>query len=227
MRCPRPATAASGTPLTRKATASSCGSRASCRNAEPRHGAPARARMSVTIPGARRPGMIDPQRRWSRHADGKPDYAGLLTFAGLRYTEDLADLAGVDAAIIGAPMDELVTDRPGTRFGPRAIRAASAPHGVHLEAGIDAFEELSVVDYGDAACVPANPESSHAAITALVAEVSSAGGMPGLFGRRYAGAAGRRPSDHPARGGGTGIGARPHRPRAFRHPHRHRPAPVG
>ena len=101
--------------------------------------------------------MIDPQRRWSRHADGKPDYAGLLSFAGLPYTEDLADLAGVDAAIIGAPMDELVTDRPGTRFGPRAIRAAGAPHGVHLEAGIDAFEELRVVDYGDAACVPADP----------------------------------------------------------------------
>ena len=71
--------------------------------------------------------MIDPQRRWSRHADGKPDYAGLLTFAGLPYTEDLADLAGVDAAIIGAPMDELVTDRPGTRFGPRGDRAAGAP----------------------------------------------------------------------------------------------------
>ena len=126
--------------------------------------------------------MIDPQRRWSRHADGKPDYAGLLTFAGLPYTEDLTDLDGVDVAIIGAPMDELVTDRPGTRFGPRAIRAAGAPHGVHLEAGIDAFEELRVVDYGDAACVPADPESSHAAITALVAEVASAGVMPVLLG---------------------------------------------
>src|SRR6476659_8773482 len=182
MRCPRPATAASGMRLTRRATASSCGSRARCRNAEPRHAAPPPARMSAPTPRARRPGMIDPQRRWSRHADGKPDYAGLLTFAGLPYTEDLADLAGVDAAIIGAPMDELVTDRPGTRFGPRAIRAAGAPHGVHLEAGIDAFEELRVVDYGDAACVPADPESSHAAITALVAEVASAGVMPVLLG---------------------------------------------
>jgi len=121
--------------------------------------------------------MIDPQRRWSRHADGKPDYAGLLTFAGLPYTEDLADLAGVDAAIIGAPMDELVTDRPGTRFGPRAIRAAGAPHGVHLEAGIDAFEELRVVDYGDAACVPADPESS-AGPTGDVTAFHTGGGFP-------------------------------------------------
>jgi agmatinase len=126
--------------------------------------------------------MIDPQRRWSRHADGKPDYAGLLTFGGLPYTEDLADLAGIDVAIIGAPMDELVSDRPGTRFGPRAIRAASAPHGVHLEAGIDAFEELRIVDYGDAAVAPADPEASHAAITALVAEVAGAGVIPVVLG---------------------------------------------
>ena len=126
--------------------------------------------------------MIDPQRRWSRHADGMPDYAGLLTFGGLPYTEDLADLADVDVAIIGAPMDELVTDKPGARFGPRAIRAASAPHGVHLEAGIDAFEELRVVDYGDAAVAPADPEGSHAAITALVAEVAGAGVIPVVLG---------------------------------------------
>jgi agmatinase len=126
--------------------------------------------------------MIDPQRRWSRHADGKPDYAGLLTFGGLPYTEDLTDLADVDVAIIGAPMDELVSDKPGTRFGPRAIRAASAPHGVHLEAGIDAFEELRIVDYGDAAVAPADPEASHAAITALVAEVAGAGVIPVVLG---------------------------------------------
>ena len=86
--------------------------------------------------------MIDPEKRWSHLADGKPDYAGLLTFAGLPYTEDPGELAGFDVAIIGAPMDELVSDRPGTRFGPRAIRSASAPGGPHLEAGVDAFTAL-------------------------------------------------------------------------------------
>jgi agmatinase len=126
--------------------------------------------------------MIDPQRRWAAYADGKPDYAGLLTYGGLPYTEDVAELAGIDVAIIGAPVDELVSDRPGTRFGPRAIRAASAPHGLHLEAGIDALEELRVVDYGDAAIVPADGAASHAAIRALVAEVAGAGVMPVLLG---------------------------------------------
>ncbi len=126
--------------------------------------------------------MIDPQRRWAQHADGKPDYAGLLTYGGLPYTEEPADLEGVDVAIVGAPMDELVSDRPGTRFGPRAIRAASAPHGPHLEAGIDALAELRVIDYGDAAIVPADPDASHAAIRALVSEVAGAGALPVLLG---------------------------------------------
>ena len=73
----------------------------------------------------------------------KPDYAGLLTYAGMPYTEDAAELAGVDVAIVGAPTDDLVSGQPGTRFGPRAIRAASCPPGPHLDAGIDGFEELA------------------------------------------------------------------------------------
>ena len=68
--------------------------------------------------------MIDPLERWRRYGE-KPDYAGLLTFGSLPYTQDPAELEGVDVAIVGAPTDDLVSDRPGTRFGPRAIRAAS------------------------------------------------------------------------------------------------------
>jgi arginase family enzyme len=67
--------------------------------------------------------MIDPLRRWAAYGE-KPDYAGLLMFGGLPYTEDPAELSGADAVIVGAPMDELTPDAPGTRFGPRAIRAA-------------------------------------------------------------------------------------------------------
>ena len=82
--------------------------------------------------------MIDPRSRWEKYGE-KPDYMGLLTFSGLPYTEDPAELAGVDVAIVGAPMDELTSDRAGTRFGPRAIRAASCPPGPHLETGVDAL----------------------------------------------------------------------------------------
>ena len=125
--------------------------------------------------------MIDPLNRWSALGE-KPDYAGLLTFAGCPYTEDAAELSEVDVAIVGAPMDDLVSDRPGTSFAPRAIRAASSPPGTHLEAGVDAFAELRVVDFGDAAVLPGDPRRSHAAIEALVGEVLAAGAMPIVLG---------------------------------------------
>lgn len=125
--------------------------------------------------------MIDPLERWREYGE-KPDYAGLLTFGGAPYTQDAAELAGVDVAIVGAPTDDLVSDRPGARFGPRAIRAASCPPGPHLEAKVDAFAELRVVDFGDAAVLPADPARSHAAIEALVGEVLEAGALPIVLG---------------------------------------------
>ncbi len=124
--------------------------------------------------------MFDPNGRWT-DAD-KPEYAGLPTYAALPWTEDLADLAGVDAAIVGAPFDELVSDRPGTRYGPRAIRLASLPGGPHLEVGVDALEALRVVDYGDAPVVPGDHRRSHAAIERVVREVVDAGALPIVLG---------------------------------------------
>ena len=125
--------------------------------------------------------MLDPQRRWA-HVGEKPDYAGLLSFCGLPYTESAAELAGVDVAIVGAPLDELVSERPGARLGPRAIRAASAIPGPHLEAGIDPLTALRVIDYGDAGVLPADPSRSHAAIEATVADVVRAGAAPIILG---------------------------------------------
>jgi agmatinase len=125
--------------------------------------------------------MIDPMRRW-RDAGEKPDYAGLVTFAALPYTEDPAELAGVDVAVVGAPMDELVSERPGTRLGPRAIRVASTMPGRHLSARVDAMAQLRVVDYGDAAVLPADPTASHAAIERSVGEVLAAGALPLVLG---------------------------------------------
>ena len=125
--------------------------------------------------------MIDPLARWQPLGD-KPDYAGLLTFAGAPYTEDPVELAGVDVAIVGAPVDDLVSDRPGARFGPRAIRAASCPPGRHLEAGVDAFRELRIVDFGDAPVIPADPVASRAAIASITGQVAGAGVLPVVLG---------------------------------------------
>jgi agmatinase len=127
--------------------------------------------------------LIDPNQRWTRlGVEAAPDYAGLLTFGRLPYTEDPSDLAGCDVAIVGAPIDELASDRPGTRSGPRVIRDQSTGLGAHLEAGVHWGEVLRVVDFGDAAVVPADPAASHRAIEALVSEVCAAGAIPLVLG---------------------------------------------
>jgi agmatinase len=127
--------------------------------------------------------VIDPLERWRQLGlTDKPDYAGLLTFSALPYTQDPAELAGVDVAIVGAPTDDLTSDRPGTRFGPRAIRAASCPPGPHLQAKVDATAELRVVDFGDAPVVPSDPTGSHAAIERTVGQVVAAGAIPIVLG---------------------------------------------
>ncbi|MDR3435775.1 agmatinase [Telmatospirillum sp.] len=53
-------------------------------------------------------------------------YAGVPTFLGLPYIPnaiDVDDIGGLDVAVVGVPMDLGVTNRSGTRFGPRAVRA--------------------------------------------------------------------------------------------------------
>jgi agmatinase len=125
--------------------------------------------------------VIDPLGRWRQYGE-KPDYAGLLTYGGAPYTQDPAELAGFDVAIVGAPTDDLVSDRPGARFGPRAIRAASCPPGSHLESKVDAFEVLKVVDFGDAAVLPADARRTHEAILELVGQVVDAGVLPVVLG---------------------------------------------
>ena len=128
--------------------------------------------------------MIDPIERWRRHHgfDYKAVWAGLLTFADLPYTEDPAELAGFDVAIVGAPFDELVSDLPGTRLGPRAVRAATPTSSYHLEARVDWMNHLRVVDYGDAPIVPTDAVRSHKAIEDTVLEVLRAGTMPIVLG---------------------------------------------
>jgi agmatinase len=123
---------------------------------------------------------IDPEARWPE--TGRPDYAGLPSFGGVPYTERVEDLQGVDVAIVGAPTDDLASDLPGARLGPRAIRAAAGWLGPHLDAGIRPLDVLKIVDYGDAPVIPADPVVSHAAIERTVGEVVDAGAVPIVLG---------------------------------------------
>jgi agmatinase len=93
----------------------------------------------------------------------EPTYAGALSFMRRKYTRDLS---GVDLAVSGVPLDTATTNRPGARFGPRAIRAASSimawerPYGMPF----DPFDRLAVIDYGDCVFDFGRPETVPAAI---------------------------------------------------------------
>ncbi|MDQ3765769.1 MAG: agmatinase [Actinomycetota bacterium] len=116
----------------------------------------------------------------------EPAYAGGATFQKLPLVLDAKDLEGADVAILGAPMDDLVSNRPGTRFGPRAIRLAwdggGPPEAYNINLGVDPFAELTVVDHGDASVVPGNPVDSHAGINEAVARIVAAGAVPIVLG---------------------------------------------
>ncbi|WP_457646528.1 agmatinase [Profundibacter sp.] len=101
-------------------------------------------------------------------------FGGVTSFLRRSYTKDLS---GVDLAVTGVPFDQAVTNRPGTRLGPRAIREAStlqapdAPYGWD----IDPVSEYNVVDYGDLAFDYADIPSFPAALTAHITGILDAG----------------------------------------------------
>ena len=115
-----------------------------------------------------------------------PTYVGPTTFANLPWVTDAAELRArnVDVAVVGAPFDDMVTHRPGARFGPRAIREAQYSTGSlnSLQLRVEPFEVLSVVDAGDANIVPAYWQRAHAMIFRKVREVAASGAIPIVFG---------------------------------------------
>jgi agmatinase len=116
----------------------------------------------------------------------EPAYAGGLSFQKVPLVLDPAELDGADVVIVGAPMDDAVSHRPGARFGPREIRIAidggGPPEAWHMDLGVDAFAELTVVDHGDAAVVPGDIDRSHRAIREAVTSVVGAGAVPVVLG---------------------------------------------
>ncbi|MPZ50535.1 MAG: agmatinase [Dehalococcoidia bacterium] len=115
-----------------------------------------------------------------------PAFVGIPTFLKLPYIADREQLVAErpDVVIVGAPFDMAVTNRPGARYGPRAIRQASnLGRGIHhLELGVEPLRTLRVFDYGDASIIPSDIERSHEAIRAKVAEVAATGAIPIVLG---------------------------------------------
>ncbi|MBS0561928.1 MAG: agmatinase [Proteobacteria bacterium] len=113
--------------------------------------------------------MNDPQAR--------PRYMGIPTFFRCPATQDLND---ADIGMVGVPYDGAVTNRNGTRHGPRAVRdLSSLMRRINAATGIQPFEAARVRDLGDCWIeFPFSVDKAHAEIAAFYKTVVAAGVMP-------------------------------------------------
>ena len=104
----------------------------------------------------------------------EPTYGGALSFMRRRYSRDLA---GADVVVWGIPFDQATTNRPGARFGPQAIRRASAifDGDPQYPFKLDPFETLAVIDYGDAYFDYGKPAEFAAVIEAQATAILGSG----------------------------------------------------
>ena len=87
-----------------------------------------------------------------------PRFGGLASMMRLPVAESPL---GLDVGFIGVPLDIGTSHRPGTRFGPRQIRAESAlirPY--NMATGAAPFDALQVADLGDVAINTYNLQKS-------------------------------------------------------------------
>src|SRR3978361_322602 len=83
--------------------------------------------------------MADPQVQ--------PRFSGIATFFRTPYEQDLAQ---VDIGVIGVPFDGGVTNRSGTRHGPREVRnQSSLMRRINGSTGVQPFDLWRVRDLGD------------------------------------------------------------------------------
>lgn len=111
-----------------------------------------------------------------------------VTFVGVPRASlaDPSSYRSAGAVIIGAPYDGGTSHRPGTRFGPHAIRTTDyLPHDgsrPHLALGVDPLVELGVVDAGDVEMPPQSIDDSLARLEEAVTAVAAGGALPVVLG---------------------------------------------
>jgi guanidinobutyrase len=109
-----------------------------------------------------------------------PRFGGPATMMRLPTQEDAT---GLDACFIGVPFDIGTSNRSGTRFGPRQIRAESCllrPYNMGTRAA--PFDALAVADIGDVATNPYNLADSIRLITEHYTRILKAGCKPLTLG---------------------------------------------
>jgi agmatinase len=115
-------------------------------------------------------------------------YGPDLTFVGVDPCDltDPSSFADADVVVVGAPFDGGTSHRPGTRFGPMAIRQTcylpqdgSRPH---LALRVDALQDIRVVDAGDVEMYSGDVERSIASLEEAVHTVAASGAVPLVLG---------------------------------------------
>jgi agmatinase len=111
-----------------------------------------------------------------------------VTFLGVDRCDldDARSLQAADVVVIGAPFDGGTSHRPGTRFGPMAIRMTDyLPHDgsrPSLALRTDGLADLRVLDAGDVEMTPGDIEAALAALETAVEKVARAGALPVVLG---------------------------------------------
>ncbi|WP_091555762.1 agmatinase [Micromonospora pattaloongensis] len=117
-----------------------------------------------------------------------PMFGPDVTFLGVERCAlgEPATYADADVVIVGAPFDGGTSHRPGTRFGPSAIRQACyLPHDgsrPSLALRVDALQDLTVYDAGDVEMFAGDIEGSLTALEEAVHAVTAAGAIPIVLG---------------------------------------------
>ena len=95
-------------------------------------------------------------------------------------------LKGADAVVWGIPFDAAVSNRPGARFGPQAIRRASAifDNDPQYPFQRDLFAKMAVIDYGDCLLDYGNHQKTPATIEREAAKILEVGRVPAVARRR-------------------------------------------
>ena len=121
-----------------------------------------------------------------------PMYGPDVTFLGIdRCTIDEPDTyADADVVVLGAPFDGGTSHRPGTRFGPQAIRTTDyLPHDrsrPSLALRVDGLQDLRVLDAGDVEMFSGDAERSLGALEEAVTTVARSGALPLVLGGDHA-----------------------------------------
>lgn len=109
-------------------------------------------------------------------------YAGMPTFLSAPHMpvdNDNPDFGNLQIAIVGVPMDLGVTNRPGSRFGPRAVRTIERIGPYNHVLGCAPVQELRVADIGDVAFQSRyRLELSHDDIEKRIGQIVEAGVLP-------------------------------------------------